>query len=244
LFNAHYFTPKEVLNIYQNAKTELKHIYFKCLAENSYIDFRGTFLCEFILQDIDWIKCYAKYIQETQESYSVNDKEYRLDTCWKQKNFLNIFDLYFEELLCDNPLYWHSRGYFQKFLSFESQEEIDIRKEQWIIHYIRENSDSENLIVLFGILQNMKKEIRKKAILCFLKCNSNYELFSHLGLVSNSWTGASSLTDKITFCEELLSEISGVQFLKHKKRIKDEIAKWKTIRNSAEVEEILMKMYQ
>lgn len=46
------------------------------------------------------------------------------------------------------------------------------------------------------------------------------------------------------FCEELLSEISGVQFLKHKKRIKDEIAKWKAIRNNEEVEEILMKMYQ
>lgn len=44
LFNAHYFTPKEVLNIYQNAETELKHIYLKCLAENSYIDYRGTFL--------------------------------------------------------------------------------------------------------------------------------------------------------------------------------------------------------
>ena len=90
----------------------------------------------------------------------------------------------------------------------------------------------------------IKKEIRKKAILCFLDCNSNYELFSHLGLVSNSWTGTSSVTDKIIFCEELLSEISGVQFLKHKKRIKDEIAKWKAVRNNEEVEEILMKMYQ
>lgn len=244
LFDAHYFTPKEVLNIYQNAETELKHIYLKCLAENSYIDYRGTFLSEFIMQDIDWIKWYAKYIQETQESYSVNDKEYRLDACWQQENFLNVFDLYFEELLCDKPLYWHSRGYFQKLLSFEGQEEIDSRKEQWIIHYIREKSDSENLIALFGILQNMKKEIRKKAILCFLECNSNYELFSHLGLVSNSWTGTSSLTDKIIFCEELLSEISGVQFLRHKKRIKDEIAKWKSIRNNEEVEEILMKMYR
>lgn len=130
LFNAHYFTPKEVLNIYQNAETELKHIYLKCLAENSYIDYRGTFLSEFIMQDIDWIKWYAKYIQETQESYSVNDKEYRLDTCWQQENYLNVFDLYFEELLCEKPLYWHSRGYFQKFLSFDGQKEIDSQKEQ------------------------------------------------------------------------------------------------------------------
>ena len=52
------------------------------------------------------------------------------------------------------------------------------------------------------------------------------------------------MTDKITFYEELLSEISGVQFLKHKKRIRDEIAKWKAIRNREEVDEILMKLYQ
>jgi len=57
-------------------------------------------------------------------------------------------------------------------------------------------------------------------------------------------TGTSCLTDKIVFCEELLSEISGVQFLKHKKQIRDEIAKWKAIRNSEEVNRILMKLYQ
>ena len=89
----------------------------------------------------------------------------------------------------------------------------------------------------------MKKEIRKKAILCFLECNSDFELFSHLSLVSNSWTGTSSLTDKIIFCEELLSKIHGVQFLKHKTKIREEIEKWKATRNAEEVEEILMKLY-
>lgn len=244
LFNARYYTPEEVLNIYRDAKEELKHIYFKCLSGCSYIDYRGTFLSGFILQDIDWIKWYARYIQEKQENYLVGDEEYRMDTCWKQGNFLKIFDLYFDELLCDKSFYWHSRSYFRKLLSFDGQKEIDNKKEQWIIHYIREKSDSENLIELFGILQDMKKEIRKKAVLCFLECNSDFELFGRLSLVSNSWTGTSSLTDKIIFYEELLSEISGVQFLKHKKRIRDEIAKWKAIRNREEVDEILMKLYQ
>ena len=152
--------------------------------------------------------------------------------------------MYFEELLCNKSFYWHRRSYFYKVFSFDGHKEIDSRKEQWIIHYIREKFDNENLIELFGILQDMKREIRKKAILCFLECNSNFELFSRLSLVSNSWTGTTSLTDKITFYEELLSEISGVQFLKHKKRIRDEIAKWKAIRNREEVDEILMKLYQ
>lgn len=244
LFDANYYTPNEVLNIYKNAERELKDIYFKSLAGCSYIDYRGTFLGGFILRNMAWIKWYARYIQKTHQNYSVNDEEYRLDTCWKQENFLNIFDLYFEELLCNKSFYWHRRSYFYKVFSFDGHKEIDSRKEQWIIHYIREKFDNENLIELFGILQDMKREIRKKAILCFLECNSNFELFSRLSLVSNSWTGTTSLTDKITFYEELLSEISGVQFLKHKKRIRDEIAKWKAIRNREEVDEILMKLYQ
>ena len=244
LFDTNYYTPEEVSNIYQDAQEELKHIYFKCLEEDSYTDYRGIFLNEFISQDIDWIKWYARYIKGTQENYSVNDEEYRMETCWKLENYLNIFDLFLDELLRDKPFCWYIRSYFQKLLSFDEQKELDSRKGQWIIHYIRKNSNSENLIELFKILQNIKKDIRKKAILCFLECNSDFELFSQLSLVSNSWTGTSSLTDKIVFCEELLSEISGVQFLKHKKQIRDEIAKWKAIRNSEEVNRILMKLYQ
>jgi len=88
----------------------------------------------------------------------------------------------------------------------------------------------------------MSREVRKKAILCFLEYNSDFELFKRLSLVSISWIGTSSVTDKIVFCEELLPEITGVKFLKHKKYISDEIAKWKAVRNNEEVEEILMKL--
>ena len=52
-------------------------------------------------------------------------------------------------------------------LSFDGQEEMDSRKEQWILHYIKEKSDSENLIELFRVLQDMGNVVRK-TILCFL----------------------------------------------------------------------------
>lgn len=244
LFNANYYSPEEVLDIYQDAKEELKQIYLKCLSGCVYIDYRGTFLSGFISQDVDWIKWYAGYTKETHTNYSVDNEEYRMDTCWKQENFLDIFDQYFDELLRDKSFYWPSRSYFHKVLSFDGQKEIDRRKEQWIIHYIREKPDSENLVALFRILQDMGSTVRKKAILCFLECNPDFELFKRLSLVSNSWTGTSSVTEKIVFCEELLQEITGVQFLKHKKRIRDEIAHWKAVRNREEVDEILMRLYR
>lgn len=244
LFDINYYTPDEVLDIYQDAEEELKYIYFKCVSGCSYIDYRGTFLSEFISRDMNWIKWYARYIQETHKSYSVNDEEYRMGTCWKMENFLNVFDWYFDELLSDKLLYWHSRSYLHKVLSFDGQEEINNRKEQWIIHYIKEKSDSEKLIELFRVLQDMGNAVRKKAILCFLECNSDFELFKCLSLVSNSWTGTSSVTDKIVFCEELLLEINGVKFLRHKSWIRHEITKWKAVRNKEEVDEILMSLYR
>lgn len=244
LFYTNYYSPEEVLDIYQGAKEELKQIYLKCLSECSYIDYNGSFLSEFISQDANWIKWYARYTQETHKNYSVNDEEYRMDACWKRENFLEIFDQYFEELLSDQSFYWHSRSYLHKILSFDGQKETDSRKEQWILHYIREKSDSENLVELFRVLRDIRSTVRKRAILCFLEYNSDFELFKRLSLVSNSWTGTSSVTEKIVFCEELLQEITGVQFLKHKKRIRDEIAHWKAVRNREEVDEILMRLYR
>lgn len=114
IFDTNYYTPDEVLDIYQDAEEELKHIYFKYVSGCSYIDYGGTFLSKFISHDMDGIKWYARYIQETHKSYSVNDGEYRMDTWWKMENFLNVFELYFDELFIDKPTCWHSRSYLYR----------------------------------------------------------------------------------------------------------------------------------
>lgn len=242
LFNSHYYTPESVLDIYRDAENALKHIYFECLTECDYIDYQGTFLSNFVSRDMDWIMRYVQYILNRQGKHRTIDEEDRLALCWKQDGFLNIFDTYFDELLHNKPLFWHNLIHFQNALAFNGQE--DDRKEQWIIHYIKEKSNSENLIELFRVLQEMKKEIRKKAILLFLEYNSDFELFKRLSMVSNSWSGTAGLTDKIMFYEDLLSEITGVQYLNHKKWISHERDKWKSQRNREEMEEILLKIYQ
>lgn len=150
----------------------------------------------------------------------------------------------YNELLRNRPLYWNAIEHFRHTVSFNENEEIRVRKEQWIIHYIKENNNNENVVELFRVLQEMGAEIRKKAVLCFLEYNLDFEMFKRLSLVSNAWSGVASLTEKIMFYEDLLHEMEGIKLLKHKKRIREEIEKWKVIRNRDEVEEILLKLYR
>lgn len=243
LFRIDYYTLRELLDIYGEMKETLKYIYFKCLENCCYIDYKGLYFKEFIDCDMDWIKCYVIYIQGESEKQEIYDKDYRLDSCWEKDNYLNIFDMYFEELIHTKSLHWACIGHFRKVISFEFKENVANRKEQWIFHYIKEMHDSKNIIELFKVLKEMGVEIRKKAILCFLRYNSNFEMFKRLSLVSDSRIGISSLTDKITFYEELLPEIKGVNFLEHRKLIKDEIERWKIIRNEYELENILLGLY-
>lgn len=243
LFSISYYTPEELLDIYQGMPETLKDIYFKCLENCCYIDYKGVFFKKFVACDMNWIKRYAMYIQEGNAKQGIYDMDYRLDSCWGQDNYLDIFDMYFEELIRTKPLYWDYIRHFRKVISFEFKENVENRKKQWIFHYIKEMHDSENIIELFKVLQEMGVEVRKKAILCFLRYNSNFEMFKRLSLVSNSWSGISSLTNKIMFLEELLSKIKGVKFLEHKKLMKEQIERWKEIRNQTELENILLELY-
>lgn len=244
LFNRSHYSPEEILNIYQGKEDDLKYIYFKCLEKQGFIDYKGDFLNAFIMDDMDWIRCYAQYIKGKYGRNEISQEEHRMDNCWTQEDYLAIFDMYYDELLCKEPVYWYDLRYFRKVLSQSKEEEINNRKEQWIFHYIEERHSSDNIIVLFNVLQEMGVGIRKKAILYFLKCNSNFDLFKRLSLESNSWGGSASLTNKIKFYEELLFEIQGIKFLEHKKLIREEIDMWKEIRKREELEEILLDLYR
>lgn len=244
LFNQNFYTPKELLHIYCGMEDDLKFIYFKCIEKSYFTDYSGAFLSGFVSNDIDWIKCYARYIRGKCENDGIENEEHRMDFCWRRDNYLEIFDTFFEELACDKKLFWISTRYLQNIFTFNDEEIIKKKKEEWIIHYIREKHDSENIIGLFRVLQNKSTDIRKKAILCFLEYNPDFERFKKLRLVSDSWGGKDDLTKKIKFYEELLPQIKGIDFLEHKKFIKEQILMWKHYRNNEEQERILMGLYE
>lgn len=244
LFNRPHYSPEEILNIYEGKEDDLKYIYFKCLEKHGFIDYKGDFLNAFITDDMDWIRCYAQYIKGKFGKNEISQEEHRMDNCWKQEDYLAIFDIYYDELLCKEPVYWYDLRHFRNVLSPSKEKEINNRKEQWIFHYIEEKHSSENIIELFNVLQEMGAEIRKKAILCFLKYNSDFALFKRLSLESNSWSGSTSITNKIIFYEELLSEIQGIKFLEHKRLIREKIDMWKETRKRQELEEILLDLYR
>lgn len=76
-------------------------------------------------------------------------------------------------------------------------------------------------------------------------------MFARLPLDSSEWGGSNeeiirSLQDKIRFLETLLSDVQeqGVQYLKHARRVRDEIAYWKRHVEQEEIDAIRRKCYR
>ena len=218
LFDTYCYTPDEILKIFDKRKDVLKFIYFKCLEGDGFTDSSGEVLGGFIFDDIQWVRIYASYINERYKNRKSNREDYRIRVCWKEENYLDIFDMYFDELFCSAPLYGVDRGHMMSVLAFTSgDEKINTIKEQWILHYIEKEHNNDYILkTLFKILGNMNEETRKKAILCFLKHNLDIETFKKLNLVPNEWSGINSIARKVDFLESLLPEIQGVKYLNHK----------------------------
>ncbi len=246
LFDAYCYTPDEILKIFGKRKELLKFIYFECLEEDRFTDSSGKILRGFISDDIQWVRNYASYINERYKNCKSNMEDYRIKSCWQEENYSDIFDLYFDELFCDDEIYGVDRSHMLNVLCFTSgDEKTNAVKEQWILHYIEKEYNNEYIVkTLFKILGDMNEEIRKKAILCFLKYNLSIETFKKLNLVSNSWSGINSIARKVDFLESLLPEIQGVKYLRHKKVIKDIIRDWRQQLKTEELENIFRELYR
>ena len=75
------------------------------------------------------------------------------------------------------------------------------------------------------------------------------ELFKKIPLDPSHWEGNAGeivfqLTKRIDFLESLISELKGVKYLRHVKRIRDRIEMWKSTIKEEELRAICRKLYQ
>jgi hypothetical protein len=117
------------------------------------------------------------------------------------------------------------------------------------MHIIEENAMSDSVIIIFEALSEADIVLRKKALLLFLSINDDYELFKKIPLDPSHWEGNAGeivfqLTKRIDFLESLISELKGVKYLRHVKRIRDRIEMWKSTIKEEELRAICRKLYQ
>ena len=251
LFDEHWYTPKEVLEIYNDNLKLLRDIYFFMLCNDNMVDLKGTFLLYFLHIEKEWIDDFANHVADNINSERDHDN-YRYMALWRADEYLEYYDCIFKKL-ANSETYiseWRLTNLFKSILFYGNKDElIKNRQEAWIMHIIEENAMSDSVIIIFEALSEADIVLRKKALLLFLSINDDYELFKKIPLDPSHWEGNAGeivfqLTKRIDFLESLISELKGVKYLRHVKRIRDRIEMWKSTIKEEELRAICRKLYQ
>lgn len=253
LFHDQCYSPDELLLLFDADKNLLKNIYFFILKNYDMIDFNGSFLTAFLALGEEWVESFAELVAET-ICDNRNHDEYRFRTLWNLDDYSIYFDAIFKKLTeCKDYLSkWELSDAFRVIMSYDidgSRNESFSRQEQWILHTIEEYAQSEKIVVLFSSICEMNTELRRKAFNIFLQNNSDYEMFNRLTLDASHCGGCEDeiipqMQERIRFLEVLLSDLKGAKYIRHAKRVRDQIELWKEQIETEELNNICRKLYQ
>lgn len=250
LFHKNVFSPEEVWKLFQNDLDLLKDIYFYMISSNDMADLQGEFLVEFLRRDESWLDRYKEYVAKTLIDGDKYER-YTFQALWNTESYIHYYDEIFKCILKqEDTLYgWRLSEGVKSLLSHEQgQEIINQRQNEWIIHTVNLYANNGNIVILFKAICGLDFEVRKRALIEFLRINDDYELFEKIPLDSDDWGGSVDsiilqLERKIEYLKSLLPELTGVKYLKHSKRVKDRIEMWKEMIRQEELQSITRRLY-
>ncbi len=191
LFNDHVWQPHELMDKFSTNTELLKEAYFCAMHMHAHTDYDGKFIQYFVSVDNSWIESYAEYFY-SDEDKSYSRKNDRIMACWELDNYMDIFDYLLDYVVEKNEYYrWRTKEEFKNILVYEQGRQLrNERKDEWILHTIKKfNKDGRKMIGLFEALSELGTDIREKAIVKFIQCNIDYNLFVELSLEPNHWGG-------------------------------------------------------
>ncbi|HEL5755222.1 TPA: hypothetical protein UOP39_003135, partial [Clostridioides difficile] len=126
----------------------------------------------------------------------------------------------------------------------EEKEQVKANNQiSWLKHIIFDNCKNEKIISIFSLISELRADIRRECIIYFIQLNKDYDIFNRLELEPNHWGGTGSMIpymeQRIKFYESLMTYFTGIELLKHKKHIIENIEIWKRRIEKEEIEEIL-----
>lgn len=236
LFNKEEFSPERLCELFKLNMSLLKRIYFYMLKRKNRIDFRGCYLAYFISLNKEWLNDYLKLMCENDSDF--NDSIiYQAMTLWKMDRFMEIFDDIFYNLLKNKHLFVFTN-------LMKKRDDVLVKQNQflWLEHIIMENAFSDSIYLIFDFISTLDEEVKMLAIKTFLSKNKDFDIFKKLSISSHSWFSVGSLVPafqkEIDFYESLIPILSGIDFLEHKKLIKERIERLKISVEREKIEQI------
>lgn len=246
MFNPHTTSPETLIERFKNDLDLLKEIYFKFISYDINMDHDGAFLIAFIEVCPSIIDEYIKLTVLKDSNSMIHGDEKRLAVIWDCENYIDLADRIVEKHCNDSEFdLWHITNCIKNILDCEDRSGVRTRRQDcWISHFIDCNYDNARLMeLLFSAITKISSERRKKHILHLIRVNADSKLFNSLEIETKSYGGNGSMIpfmeEKIDFLKSLLQELSGLVYLKHKRRVEKDIAMWQRRIEQEQIDEVL-----
>lgn len=219
LFDEGLYTPEKLLLLYKDEVEVLYNIYFKLLEEGIIFDYTGEFFIVFLKNNEKFLKKYSD-IYIFGKHWNAGNEDGRIERLWKSENFIEYFDLIFDNMLESNIRYYDKVSLASELLSNNNDEEI-VEKNQyiWLEHIIKENANKEKIVYIFNVICELKEDLRKFSIKVFLNNNCNFETFKKLSLFPGRVAAFGSFVNlyrkRIDYIQSLYPLMEGIEFLEH-----------------------------
>ena len=219
LFDEGLYTPEKLLLLYKDEVEVLYNIYFKLLEEGIIFDYTGEFFIVFLKNNEKFLKKYSD-IYIFGKHWNTGNEDGRIERLWKSENFIEYFDLIFDNMLESNIRYYDKVSLASELLSNNNDEEI-VEKNQyiWLEHIIKENANKEKIVYIFNVICELKEDLRKFSIKVFLNNNCDFETFKKLSLFPGRVAAFGSFVNlyrkRIDYIQSLYPLMEGIEFLEH-----------------------------
>ena len=189
------------------------------LEEGIIFDYTGEFFIVFLKNNEKFLKKYSD-IYIFGKHWNAGNEDGRIERLWKSENFIEYFDLIFDNMLESNIRYYDKVSLASELLSNNNDEEI-VEKNQyiWLEHIIKENANKEKIVYIFNVICELKEDLRKFSIKVFLNNNCNFETFKKLSLFPCRVAAFGSFVNlyrkRIDYIQSLYPLMEGIEFLEH-----------------------------
>lgn len=246
LFNIYHNSPKSVVEKYESDLALLEDIYIESISYSQHDDHDGQFLKEiFRVSPTILDKFISKILCSTKRPHFDEYKEKSL-AFFDVDNADQIFDTIVDSVIASTQCAVYDVSDFIESIVTPTQKDdrLTQKQDQWIRHFIAENStDTDKMQYLFYGVANLSSERKVDYIKLLLNHNPSYEMFESLPLfpIITSWSNSAVpyLTSRIKYMEQILPCLSGMKFIKHKKRIESVIDALREKIRQEEISDIL-----
>ena len=213
------------------------------IAATDNFDYEGRLLFLIVEKDkIFWEK-YIDYISKEKHHREYEDSIF--ETMWSLDNYDSLVSIAFKKLVEENHFY--SIGNLEAKQIFVNEKNTSLiidRKKKWIKQYIVKNTqDISKIKRIFSAVDVAFPDIKKELLMFFINQNNDFNFFEKIPLFPNgrSWTGSEipSIDREINFLVSLKNELNGVNFIKHRNYLKEEIQRLENYKKRVAINEYI-----